>query len=336
MFLQEEQMPSLSRAAVYRKIENATDGLFKYNGNRLTLVDKAKRPFEKMGPEQIESTLVSFIEKAGYDVKETVSPGTPINGVIASSKYSTFIVSPKADADETSNQGLTYPIIFGFSFSSAETDQFEGIDRAVRALVEANGGDPILVWDGEDHVPVDNVDRVGQSGGKADVILRNGSETMIKVSLKNLKTGRASDMQQWSGLIKFMDHPEVASFIEAVKGEIDSGFAGRMWRPIEDESLRMQAMWEDSTGPVDVILAGTIPRLAEDGGGRYRLDVDLGAKGTGGVWYHKSGENPDGIFEPVMMVRPATQEKGRKLGDMAGIRGMITPRGAISGPTKEI
>lgn len=336
IFLREEQMPKFSLASVYRDIERTTGGLFKYNGNRLTLVDKASRPFEGMESEQVETQLVSFIEDAGYDVKEVVAPGKPFDGVVMSSKFNTFVVSPKSVADESPESTRRYGIVFGFSFSSAETDQFEGIDQAVSSLVAANDGEPILIWNGLDHVPVDNVDRVGHAGGKADVILRHGSEPVIKVSLKNLRTGRASDMQQWSGLIKFMDHPEVADFVEAVKNEIDSGFGGRMWRPIEDENLKMQAMWEDDSGPVDVILAGTTPKLARDGGTRYRLDVDLGSRGMGGVWYHKAEENPDGPFEPVMMVRPATKDRGRKLGDIPGMRGMIMPLGAVTGPTKEI
>jgi hypothetical protein len=332
-FLQEEQMSKLTRASVLRDIADKTDSIFKYSSNRLTLVDKAQRPFEGMDKEEIETKLVSFIESAGYDVKEVISPGATGS---QSSKFNTFIVSPKIESNNGAETAPTFDVVFGYSFSAAETDQFEDLDQAVRALVEENGGDPILVWDGEDYVSVDNVDRVGSSGGKADVVLRLGSVPAIKISLKNLRTGRASDMQQWGGLTKFMDHPEVSNFIDDVRAEIKSGFSGRMWRPIEDENLKMKAMWEDESGPVDVILAGTVPKLVPDGPGRYRIDVDIGTKGAGGAWHYRAGESPDDQFEPVMMVRQAPGDKGRKLADMPGVRGMIMPKGAITGPTKEI
>ena len=328
IFLQEAEMPKLTRASVLRDIAAKTDGIFKYSSNRLTLADNAKRPFEGMGKEEVETTLVSFIENAGYDVKEVISPNGPGS---QSSKFNTFIVSPKSD----SGPAQTFDVVFGYSFSSAETEQYEDIVRVIEALVEKNENQPILVWDGEDYVPVDNADRVGSSGGKADVVLRHGATPAIKISLKNLRTGRASDMQQWSSLIKQADHPEVAAFIDDVRTEISNGFNGRMWRPITDPELKMKAMWEDDSGSVDAIVAGTIPGLTPDGDG-YRLSVATGAKGAGGVWHRKAGESPDGIFEPVMMVRQAPGDRGRKLGDIPGVRGMIMPMGAITGPTKEI
>ncbi len=325
-------MPKLSRSSVLRDVESKTGGLFKFNGDRLTLVDKGSRPFEGMSKEDVESTLTSFIEDAGYDVVEVLNSGE--KGSL-SSKFKTFVVSPKQESDPDDSIAAKFGVVFGYSFSSAETEQYEDLVKVIESLVEKNDNEPIPVWDGESYVLVDNADRVGGAGGKADVILRHGTSPMIKISLKHLRTGRASDMQQWSSMIKHAAHDEVAAFIEDVRTEISGGFKGRMWRPISDEDLKQRAMWEDESGSVDAIIAGTVPGLEFDGEG-YRLVVDVGAKGAGGVWHRKAGENPDGIFEPVLMVRQAPGDKGRKLIDMPGVRGMIMPKGAITGPTKEI
>ena len=89
-----------SAAAIYREIESS-QGLFKYNGARLTLRDQGLRPFKGMSEDEIDHFLSSMIEKIGLRVEGIIRPG---HAGARSSKFPTFIAG---DA--------RYPLVFGFA-----------------------------------------------------------------------------------------------------------------------------------------------------------------------------------------------------------------------------
>ncbi len=310
----------MSNASVYRDIERSQD-IFKFNGSRLTLRDPSTRPFSNMSSEEIEQVLTGLIEQAGYEVIGLVPPGATDGGAGPfSSKYNAFKVIPKGG-----RTGVSRPfyVVFGFRYSAAESIQFEAIREGLIKAIAENEGNPISVWNGAQFVEVDDADRIGGKGAKADVILTRSGAPAISISLKNLAKGKGSDMQQWSGVSSAMSHPEVAAFAERVKTGYRDGEGSNFWRRISDEELKMKAVWGPLGEAVDVIVAGTMPRLEPAGEpGSYRIEVGIGKHGTGGVFYKVDGVIPGGELDPVFFAR---KEDRKSLGSLKGVRGMIAP-----------
>lgn len=311
-----------SNASVYRDIERGQD-IFKFNGSRLTLRDPSSRPFVGLTSGALDAVFVGMIEKAGYEVVGTVPPRTAIDGKVFSSAYNTYKVMSASTIAQTEGDQKSYYIIFGIRFSAAESIQFEAIRAGLMKAISENEGNPISVWNGAEFVEVDDADRIGGAGAKADVILTHRGAPAISISLKNLATGKGSDMQQWSGVSGAMTHPEVASFAERMTQAFSSGEGSKFWRRIEDEDLKMKAVWGPLGETVDVIVAGTTPRLEPTGEpGMYRIEVGIGKHGTGGVFYKTDRIIPDGELEPVFFAR---KEDKKRLGTLRGVRGMIAP-----------
>jgi len=274
-----------------------------------------------MAPEEIEQVLVGIIEQAGYDVIGIVPPrGTDGDAGPFSSKYNAFKVIPKGGRSIVSRH---FYVVFGFRYSAAESIQFEAIKDGLLKAISENDGNPISVWNGTEFVEVDDADRIGGKGAKADVVLTRGGAPAVSISLKNLVRGKGSDMQQWSGVSAVMTHPEVAEFVERVKTGYRDGEGSNFWRRINDEDLKMKAVWGPLGETVDVIVAGTTPRLEPaDDPGTYRIDVGIGKHGTGGVFYRSEGVIPGGELDPVFFAR---KEDAKSLGTLKGVRGMIAP-----------
>lgn len=310
----------MTNASVYRDIERVQD-IFKFNGTRLTLLDPSTRPFAKIAPEEIEQVLTGMIEQAGYEVIGIVPPrGTDGDSGPFSSMYNAFKVIPKGGRSGVSRH---FYVVFGFRYSAAESIQFEAIREGLIKAIAENEGNPISVWNGAQFVEVDDADRIGDKGEKADVILTRSGAPAISISLKNLAKGKGSDMQQWSGVSEVITHPEVAAFAERVKIGYRDGEGSNFWRRINDEELKMKAVWGPLGETVDVIVAGTMPRLEPTGDpGMYRIDVGIGMHGTGGVFYRTDGVIPGGELDPVFFAR---KEAAKKLGTLKGVRGMIAP-----------
>ena len=330
-----------STANVYRDIERSQD-FFKFNGSRLTLVNPASRPFAGLSAEDIDSKFVGMIESAGYSVIGTVPPGVAVDGKVFSSAYNTYkVVHDPTFKQDDPDQKIHY-ITFGIRFSAAESIQFGAMRDEIAKLVGPDKTDPILVWNGAEFVEIDDADRVGGSGAKADVVLTRNGSPVISISLKNLALGKASDMQQWGGLSGLQDHPEVKSFIDDVKQALRGGAGSKFWRPIQDEALKAKAVWGPASGQVDVIVAGTIPALepalepvGSPADRSYKINVGIGKGGVGGVWYRVDGQLPGGPLDPVLFTRP---EKKKNLGGLMGQRGGIFPIGLAtsSSTTKQI
>jgi hypothetical protein len=213
--------------------------------------------------------------------------------------------------------------VSGFRYSAAESIQFEAIRTGLIKAISENEGNPISVWNGAAFIEVDDADRIGGKGAKADVVLTRGGAPAISISLKNLVRGKGSDMQQWSGVSAVMTHPEVAAFVERVKTGYRDGEGSNFWRRISDEELKMKAVWGPLGETVDVIVAGTMPRLEPTGDpGLYRIEVGIGKHGTGGVFYRTDGVIPGGELDPVFFAR---KEDAKSLGTLKGVRGMIAP-----------
>lgn len=319
-----------STASVYRDIERSQN-FFKFKGNRLTLINPASRPFAGMSAEDIDKIFVNMIETAGYQVVGTVSPGVAVDGRIFSRKFNTYKVVHKSAIDFPDDDQTPYYITFGMQFSAAESIQFSALHEEISKLVGPDKSDPILVWNGAEFVEVDDAVRVGASGAKSDVNLMRDEQPVISISLKNLRLGKASDMQQWGGLSGLQEHPEVKSFIDDVKQALLDGAGSKFWRPIQDESLKAKAVWGPAGGQVDVIVAGTVPMLevALDPVGlpdsrKYKISVGIGRGGVGGVWYRAEDKIPDGSLEPVLFTRPSSD---RSTGGIEGQRAGIFPIG---------
>lgn len=323
-----------SNAAVYRDIERS-QGFFKFNGSRLTLIDPASRPFAGLTPEEMDAIFVGMIEKAGYEVIGTIPPGIAENGRVFSSKYNTYKVVHPSVSDNADKPQEVFYVTFGIKFSAAESIQFGALHDEITKIVGPNKTDPILVWNGTEYVEVDDADRVGGAGAKADVVLTRNGSPVISISLKNLATGKGSDMQQWGGLSGVSEHPEVKAFVSAVTQRLRDGEGKKFWREIQDTALKEKAVWGPDGGQVDVIVAGTVPTLEPEPGedNKYRINVGIGRGGVGGVWYRTDGILPDGDLAPVFFSRP---EKKKNMGGLKGQRGGIFTLGTASASSATI
>ena len=292
-----------SAAAIYREIESS-QGLFKYNGARLTLRDQGLRPFKGMSEDEIDHFLSSMIEKIGLRVEGIIRPG---HAGARSSKFPTFIAG---DA--------RYPLVFGFAYSAAEEIQISELSRALQKIVERDGH--ATVWNGECFVEVNGVIRRGGSREKVDAIMHLDGRPMISISLKNLKSGRASEMQGWSGI---KGHRGDRSIVEFADAAAVCG-SSRCWREIYDLNLKREACWGFGDDRVDIIVAGSGLDLILDGDG-FRI----GARVLGGIWYFAGGKVPDGDFEPVLFCRPSGEHSIiTSSGVVKGHRMMIAPLAA--------
>lgn len=293
-----------SAAAIYREIE-ASQGLFKYNGDRLTLRDPKSKPFSCMGDDEINQFLSSMIERVGLTALQVLSPGSPGS---RSSKFPTFVVGESQDSRK-------FMLVFGYAHSAAEEIQVTELTRALQKIVDRDG--LARVWNGQSFVTVNGITRRGGSREKADAIMHLNGESRISLSLKNLATGKASEMQGWSGVVGIRGDGSVIDFADAT---LASG-TSRTWRRLDDEMLKRNACWGSGADRVDVIVAGSHLDLSPDGEG-YRIT----AAKMGGIWYECDGSTPDGDFEPVLFCRPSGEHSiMTSHGSFQGTRMMIAP-----------
>lgn len=292
-----------SAAAIYREIE-AAQGLFKYNNVRLTLRDPKSKPFKGMSACEIDHFLSSMIEVIGLKVEQIVRPGQP---GARSSKFPTFVVGDRQ-----------LPIVFGFAHSAAEEIQISELTRALQKIIDRDG--TARVWNGERFVQVNGIIRRGGSREKVDAIMHLDGDPMISISLKNLKSGKAIEMQGWSGV---KGHRGDRSIVEFADATVTCG-SSRCWREIYDLNLKHEACWGSGDDRVDIIVAGSGLDLILDGDG-FRI----GARVLGGIWYFVDGKVPDGDFEPVLFCRPSGEHSIITSGGVVkGHRMMIAPRAA--------
>lgn len=320
---QNKQQRIIQPRTVARRIAPFTDGIFKDGSTdegtaRLTLVNRDSRPFKGLEPEEIDRRLVGYIKKAGYEIEDVFMPG----GGSTSSAYDMYrIYDP--NVDEAYRQ--YHDVIFGTAHSGAESTQFVSIDQSVKGLTD-NKSNPIEVFDGEDYVTINDAVRVGTKNLKPDVILTLNGDVKLSISLKHLPGGRATEMQQWGGLIKYKDHPEVVDFVECIKRALNSGSSKkRFYRDIKDETLKYESMWGTPGNMVDVIVAGSVPILvpSEDRPGAFKIAFRNDGPGT--IAYRKRGDTLGPEFEPVMMARPSSD---RGFGGLEKYRVMTFPKQA--------
>ena len=305
-----------SCATIYRSIE-ASQGIFKYNNSRLTLRDPKSRPFASMGKDEIDSFLAELITRVGLHVSMISRPGYPGS---KSSKFSTFYVKEPGGMK-------TFPIIFGYAFSAAEEIQISELKRSLSHLLSQ--GQPVKLWNGREYLAVNDVIRKGGSREKADAVICFDGKPMIPVSLKHLKTGRATQMQGWAGLTGKMGVKEVINFADSIW---KTG-ASRAWRSIKSVDLKMESCWGSGEDCVDIIAAGGGLSLVDDGGGGHRITADK----IGGIWYAADGKAPDGDFDPVLFCRPSSNHSiTTSHGVLKGIRMMVAPCAVACGNATEI
>lgn len=293
-----------SAAAIYREIE-ASQGLFKYNGDRLTLRDPKSKPFTCMGDDEINQFLSSIIERVGLMVLKVLSPGSPGS---RSSKFPTFVVGESWDSRK-------FMLVFGFAHSAAEEIQVTELTRSLQRIVDKEG--LARVWNGQSFVAVNGITRRGGSREKADAIMHLDGDPRISISLKNLVNGKASEMQGWAGIVGIRGERPIVDFADATY----TSWATRTWRRLDDESLKRNACWGKIGDRVDVIVAGSHLDLTLDGAG-YRISAST----LGGIWYECDGSIPDGDFEPVLFCRPSGEHSiMTSSGSVQGTRMMIAP-----------
>lgn len=321
--IEQKKIKEIDPIVIARKIAAVTDGIFKTRNSeagvaRLTLADKGSRPFKGLEPEELDKKLVGYIKKAGYEVDDVFMPG----GGSISSAYDMYrIYDP--NVNEASRQ--YHNVVFGTAHSGAEAAQFVSIDQSVKELTN-NKNNPIEVFDGEDYVTVDDAVSVGSKNLKPDVVLTLNGEVKLSISLKHLPGGRATEMQQWGGLIKYKDHPEVVDFVECIKRALSSGSSKkRFYRDIKDETLKYESMWGTPGNSVDVIVAGSVPILvpSEDRPGAFKIAFRNDGPGT--IAYRNRGDTLGPEFEPVMMARPSSD---RGFGGLEKYRVMAFPKQA--------
>jgi len=135
---------------------------------------------------------------------------------------------------------------------------------------------------------------------KADFTFNTDSGPAVFISHKDGKGPK--DFQQYSGFQGLSDHPEVKSFVDAVKaktgGELKSGESFR--RKIKDDTIKLKAVYglnqkvgDYGTNNCQVILQGPIELKLDESDNSYLVEAN-----------HKviNPNLPSGDYEPYMYV----------------------------------
>ena len=164
-------------------------------------------------------------------------------------------------------------------------------------------------------VAIENVDGTP----KADAVLKDFDGAIVgAISLKSADS--PPQMQQWGGIGKFAEHPEIKSFVDDLKQVQQNSPTGRIdvayYRVLKDEELARKLCYGDGSSRVnqcDVIIASTKP-------------IDINPSGdivATNVFY--SPEIPSGDWEPTLW---ATFRTGRGTGlGLKDIRVGCYPKG---------
>ena len=162
---------------------------------------------------------------------------------------------------------------------------------------------------------------------KADCVLKDGNDNVVAaISLKDADV--PTQMQQWGGISKFSDHPEVKEFVEDLKAVQAASENGRInmayYRQIEDADLARAMCYGDGSGPTndcDMIIASRAP-IGIDPSGKFEAT---------NIFY--APEVPPGEWYPTLW---ATHRTGRGTGlGLNNIRVGIYPRDWGSTRTNE-
>ena len=189
---------------------------------------------------------------------------------------------------------------------AAEAGQIGNIQSAIQA---AGNGRPINIIIGSKLVKrVVGIEKVGGTP-KADAMLVDDKGVSVAyVSLKASDT--AKQMQQWGGITKFVNDPEVSSFVNDVAKIVTDStnqiLPYPVFRGISSKELKTQIVYGDGSSPqetVDVIIAslGNIT-LKPMGKNLFMFDVTSGE-------IHYNPELPGDDWDPVLLARPGASRK---------------------------
>lgn len=125
---------------------------------------------------------------------------------------------------------------------------------------------------------------------KADAFLLDWEEKIVAaLSLKDADT--PEQMQQWGGISRLTDHPEIYNFIEDIKAIQDHMPAGRIniayYRQLEDEELARKLCYGDRSSKendCDVIIASQQPIQINDAGDFVASNVFYAPQIPPGDW----------------------------------------------------
>jgi hypothetical protein len=153
--------------------------------------------------------------------------------------------------------------------------------------------------------------------GKSDATLTFNGAPEIQVSLKNANS--PNQMMQWSGLSRFLWHPEVKKFVtdvESMKGQLNQGFV--YYRYFDDLTLKKDLCYGDN---VDVIVIGDsniqFLKVAND---LYEIDGQR-------IFYREDEEIPDEEWDPCFV---AFHTGDRNDFRIEGFRLVVWPVGKIT------
>lgn len=175
------------------------------------------------------------------------------------------------------------------------------VKHQVTVAIENNGGQPITIKAGPNTYGgiVDVVSTPGHP--KSDIHFKNvDGEEVVFISHKAGQ--KSDDFQQYSGIAKFSDHPEVITFMEDVKdyynGIVIPNKAVKQ-RAIQDEELMLKSVYGHHFGNgefgidnVNLLIQGDV-RLQQMGNGQYAI--------AGSVIF-ENGDIPNQGYEPSLII----------------------------------
>ncbi len=184
------------------------------------------------------------------------------------------------------------------------------VKSQLTVAIENNGGQPITIKAGPNNYGgiVDVVSTPGHPKSDIHFLNAEGEE----VAFISHKAGKASnDFQQYSGVSKFIDHPEVITFIEDVKdyyGGDDIPSRGVKQRLIEDEELKLKSIYGHNFGNgefgidnVNLLIQGDV-KLQQIGQATYDI--------AGSIMFD-NGVVPDRGYEPSLIITYRTARSNR-------------------------
>jgi len=211
------------------------------------------------------------------------------------------------DSDQTiSNNNIIKTAEFGGEESGRRLSQERVAMGSLQTQLEiANQDKPFIkLWVGHQLVNAATVKNTANNPKSDFEILDENNNTVAWISHKAGTPATPKKFGQWSGISKFLDNPEVVSFVETLRKKFPGGVpkgTTAVYRDVHNEQLKMKAVYGmDYSGNnyihginnVTTVLQGPLQLLPD--GDEWNL-VALKE------W--PNGSTVDGDYEPVLIAR---------------------------------
>jgi hypothetical protein len=134
-------------------------------------------------------------------------------------------------------------------------------------------------------------------------ILNENNESVAWISHKAGTPATPKKFGQWSGISKFLDHPEVSDFIDTLRRKFPKGVtkgATAVYRDIKDSDLKLRAVYGTDYGVDNAFGINNVTTVLQ---GPLQLIPNGNEWNLVGLLEYRNGTSVDGDYEPVFIAR---------------------------------